>query len=563
MDEVLADIYVRWLERHAPEEAERNGPLLARLLQAMSEGHVCLDVGNQVAVGGCIGAPGDYQPLILDRGLLYTARFHDHESRVATSLSHLAGQLVDAPSPQWLQLQLARLFPDADAADRQRLAVLVAQYRRLTLISGGPGTGKTSTVVNLLAVLLASNPALRVVMAAPTGKAAQRMVQAVSVAKRYLRADPDVVALIPEEAGTLHRLLGVSSAGGYRFNPENPLPVDVVVVDEASMIDLALMRALLDALPETGRLVMLGDRDQLASVEAGSVFGDLCAFSGRSVAFEEQLSACGIPPDPIRAESPLADCRIELTRSFRFTAESGIGQLAACAREGDAEGFLRVIANPRPDIAWDRNGATRNAELAATIRGGLADYLAAVAAGNVADAFAAFDRFRVLAAHRRGRLGVEGLNSLIASLLFPQETAEWYAGRPVMITCNDYGLRLFNGDIGLCLQSAEGLWVYFQGEPGQWRQLAPGRLPAHETAFAMTVHKSQGSEFDQVVLVLPDAVTPVLNRPLVYTAITRARKQFLLWGREEVLIQALAALPQRSSGLRERLRQPFSSTDQE
>jgi exodeoxyribonuclease V alpha subunit len=548
VDSVLVRTYRSWLQRVAGELPPSLQQAIVTLLQAVEAGHVCIRMPLEDTASwqghDWVGRPGGYSPFVLDdSGRFYLARYWRHEESVAQLLRARVQQTVAPANTQSLRTELNALFPD-DPEDRQRLAALLAQFKPLTLVSGGPGTGKTTTVVKLLALLLAQPQARapRILLAAPTGKAAQRLVESIRASKQKLNLSPERAAAIPEEAQTLHRLLGAQGdSGRFRHGRDNPLRCDLLLVDEASMVDLALMHAVLEALPATARLILLGDRDQLASVEAGSVFGDLCAPQGGSAALQQLLAPFNVKLAVSATASPLADCRVELTRSYRFGADSGIGALARAAREGDGEGFLSALSESS-DVSRCKPEALRD-----TVQQGYAAYRAAARSGDTAAAFAAFLKFRVLCAHRQGPAGVEGLNALM------EPGGGWYVGRPVIVRSNDYALRLFNGDIGLCLPTPEGLRVFFETAPGQYRALAPGRLPAHESAWAMTVHQSQGSEFDEVLLVLPEVVTPVLSRPLVYTAVTRAKTRFALCGGDAVLLAALATLPARESGLAEKL----------
>ena len=535
-----------WLSREAPNLPSEVQIAIESLYSAVESGHVCIRVDAANAADwyatGWVGKQGDYCPFILeDSGRFYLARYHDHEKEVAQSLRQRAEKMLSPQNPDALQEQLQALFPESDPADRQRMAVLLAQFKALTLVSGGPGTGKTTTVVKMLALLQsqAGDTPLHILLAAPTGKAAQRLSESIRGAKEKLSVSDDVKAAIPEQAQTLHRLLGAQGdTGRYRHDESNPLSCDVLLIDEASMIDLALMHAVLSALPPDSRLILLGDRDQLASVEAGSVFGDLCVAQGMSDQLSAQLAPYGVSIAPQALSSPIAECRVELTRSYRFAADSGIGTAARAAREGDAAALLQALVNS-PDISH-----CHVAQLPAQLDKGYAAYRELAKQGDPATAFAAFLQFRVLCAHRQGAAGVEGLNALMEA-----GRSLWYAGRPIIIRVNDYALRLFNGDIGLCLPTPEGLRVFFESSPGNFRALATGRLPMHESAWAMTVHQSQGSEFDDVLLVLPEVVTPVLDRPLIYTAVTRAKSRFVLCGEASVLEAALLTLPRRESGL--------------
>lgn len=506
--------------------------------EATQAGHVCADLDQEAGWGPgaaaldaagraafrarlpelaivCEAADEDgWTPLVWDGRRLYLRRYRDYERQVADDL--LARAAPVGPLDAATATRLDALFADAG----QRAAARVALTRRLCLISGGPGTGKTHTLARIIGLLRAQDGKARIALAAPTGKAAARMGEALQAAG----------TAIDQEGGgaqTLHRLLGMRADGsGFHRNRERPLAVDALVVDEASMIDLSLMAHLLAALPPTACLILLGDRDQLAAVEAGAVFADLCA-------------------------SPrLADCVAQLTTSFRFGGAGGIGRLAGCLRAGEADGAIDLLRGGGEDLEWQPPGDLR--ELVAAVRAGYRPYLDAVAAGGpAAELFGAFNRFRALCAHRQE---VAAINRALAG----GDALRPAPGLPVMVVRNDPLLRLYNGDIGLVLPDpADGaLRVCFAGERGlRWVALA--RLPAWEPAWAMTVHKSQGSEFDEVLLAMPAAVaaasSSIATRELVYTGVTRARRRVVLRGGEDVLRAVIASRTERMSGLRDRL----------
>ncbi|AMR65300.1 exodeoxyribonuclease V subunit alpha [Aquipseudomonas alcaligenes] len=505
-----------------------------------------------------VGLPGRFAPLILDGERLYLARYQAYEQRLAERLLALSAERP-AVDEALLSESLARLFAfNQQQPDWQRLAAAQAVRRRLAVISGGPGTGKTTTVVRLLAALLEQpgGDRLAIGLAAPTGKAAARMAEAIRNAKADLPLADHLKALLPEEARTLHRLLGSrGDSPAVRHDAARPLALDVLVVDEASMVDLALMAKLVDALPPQARLILLGDKDQLAAVEAGAVFAELCEGRGFDAAAAAELQRIAGQTVPVETpRSALGDAVVLLTHSHRFAGDSGIGELARRINGGDAAGTLNLLREGRADLAWQAEPS--QAALLERLEQGYAPYLKAARRGDPAEAFAAFNAFRALTAQREGPWGVGGLNEALEARIKRRyslaERERWYPGRAVMVRQNDYALGLFNGDIGLCLAGEHGLRVYFEGEDG-FRAFAPARLPSHDSAFAMTVHKSQGSEFSEVLLALPESPSPLLTRALFYTGITRAKHKVEIWGLPARLAEAVNTKAERAAGLAERL----------
>lgn len=514
---------------------------------------------SELLASQLVGAPGAFVPLIMDGERLYLARYHAYESQLAAQLLKRAADQPEVDEAQ-LSASLQRLFAGnaAQAPDWQRLAAAQAVRRRVAVISGGPGTGKTTTVVRLLAALLEQPGCERLAigLAAPTGKAATRMAEAIRNAKTSLPVSDAIKAALPEQASTLHRLLG--SRGDrpqVRHTAANPLALDVLVVDEASMVDLAMMAKLLDALPANGRLILLGDKDQLCAVEAGAVFAELCAGRGFDAAAAADLQRITGQNVPVEApNSQLADAVLLLTHSHRFAADSGIGELARRINTGDARGTLSLLQEGRSDLHWQAEPTPQ--ALLKRIEEGYANYLEVAQNGEPANAFAAFNQFRLLTAQREGEYGVAGLNEALEARYqrrFKLGARErWYAGRAVMVQSNDYALGLFNGDIGICLQGEQGLRVWFETEDGH-RSFSTTRLPSHETAFAMTVHKSQGSEFTEVLLVLPEHSSPLLTRSLFYTGITRAKQKVEIWALAPRISEAVSTRAERAAGLAQRL----------
>jgi exodeoxyribonuclease V alpha subunit len=530
-------------------------------------------------------------PLVLEGTRLYLRRFWEHEQTVRAGIAQRLASVEpwSADALQRARVALAELFAREEPPpqpDWQKVACAIALRSRFAIVTGGPGTGKTTTVVRLLALLqhlALSEPdggarRLRIRLAAPTGKAAARLnasiANAVGVLKLARLANGEAVRqAIPTDVSTVHRLLG--SFGGtrrFRHDASNPLPLDVLVLDEASMVDLETMAAVVAALPGHARLVLLGDKDQLASVEAGNVLGELCARADDGhyrPATRQWLEALTGEPVPATLVDPpgepLDQGVVKLRHSWRFDAASGIGQLADAVNRGDAADTQRILRAGHDDVRWVELDA-RDAVLRRLVLEGYRHYLERAAQPPAPDApreqfdawarsvLKAYGSFQLLCAVRRGPYGVEGLNTRIATLLHAEKltpaASGWYAGRPVMVTRNDYALGLMNGDVGITLPLPVAgepgrtmLRVAFEASDGGIRWILPSRLPEVETVFAMTVHKSQGSEFGHAALLLPQEASRVLTRELVYTGITRARKWFTLAipaGAGHVLESALA-----------------------
>lgn len=512
-------------------------------------------------------------PLVLENGLLYLRRYREYERRLAVGLQRIATHPLAEADPGTLATLFGQLFPQArDGIDHQARAAAVALRHPLVLVTGGPGTGKTTTIARLLVLLAAqavqADQALpRVALAAPTGRAAERMAESLRLAVQRLRLvgiAPALCDAMPSTGTTLHRLLGViPDSPRFRHHADNPLPYDVVVVDEASMIDLPLMTKLVEAVADGSRLVLLGDPDQLPSVEAGDVLSAVLRASGDGLgtqADDAQALRALLAPDALQPLAPprrFGGRRVQLQRGYRQTDALDLVPLAHAVRDGNSATALALLRMGR--LAGVHFHEDQSDPLQHHREQLLGHWRGLGEAADPGVALANAGRIRLLTAVREGPQGARGLNARIEALLAgvprPGMAPGYFHGRLLLITENSYRHRLFNGDIGICLIDRQGsVTAWFPGEtPDQPRGFHPGALPAHESAFAMTVHKAQGSEFDEVWLQLPRRDNRVLSRELIYTGMTRARQSLHVLGNAEVLEAALARHASRLSGLAARL----------
>lgn len=470
-----------------------------------------------------------------EHGLLYLDRYHEQETQVLDDLTTRAAS-IPPYDPAVVDAALGRVFGEGYA--EQQAACRGAAGQWTTVITGGPGTGKTTAVAGLLVALHeqaeSRGDTLRVAMAAPTGKAAARLEEAVHrSAARF--ADADRARLEGLSAMTLHRLLRPLPGNSTRFRHHrgNRLPHDVVVVDESSMVSLTMMARLLEAVRPDARLVLVGDPDQLSSVDAGAVLTDLVrGYEGR-------------PDSPVAA----------LRTTHRFGAE--IGSLAEALRLGDADAALEILAAGHEEVEWVTDADPASQIRSTALPAALAVRDAAVA-GDMARALAALDRHRLLCAHRDGPYGVRHWNRRIEQWL-AAETGDPlyerdYLGRPLLVTANDHALRIYNGDTGVVVAMPDGgRRVAIAGSGAEPLHFAPSRLGDVDTMHAMTIHKSQGSQADVVSVLLPDVESRLLTRELFYTAVTRAQRRVRVIGPEPAVRAAIERQAQRASGLRVRL----------
>jgi len=565
-------------------------------------------------------------PFVLSGSLLYMDRYFQYQQRLSENISSRAKSPMLEPVDQGLMAQgIDLLFrpplradgtrpkEDPDELNRQRLAAAMALLRPLSVICGGPGMGKTWTVRNILTILFIqweatrlhdpSLPPLQVALAAPTGKASARMRESIRKGLDDYTANlgesvgdvttPEAVRHFLEslETSTLHRLLGFlpHNPSRFRHGRDSPLAYQVVIVDETSMVDFAMMTKLIDAVAPETRLILIGDPNQLASVEAGTVLADL---SGpvqvaspklSSLCIEELEEACGLPVRTHVEEverAPLYDSIVQLNKTHRFSDSSGIGHFARACLDSSA-GFdpaqaADILASRQYNdvrLLGHGSGGRLRPETEQAIIEGYSPYLELLLEGPMEHeperefhrrVLQSFDTFRVLCAHRRGELGVEGINESAARLLesrgpqgFSTHTP-YYLGRPILVRANDYAIGRYNRDIGLVVTRREGVarpqrQVCFPSADGGVEYLTTARLPEHQTVYAMTIHSSQGSEFSHAMVVLPSQPSPILTRDLIYTGVTRAAKQMTLVGDRSLLEPALATPVRRASGLRAKI----------
>src|SRR5947199_1091309 len=520
---------------------------------------------KKLRASGVVGKPGEFAPLILDENeRLYLQRYWKYEDELARNLR---ARLRDNPMRDFNRTELAKnlekLFPAQ--SDLQKVAAFVAAASRLCVISGAPGTGKTRTIVLICALLiaLAGERELNFALAAPTGKAAARLKETIAQTRPLLRLPGAIDAKLPADASTIQRLLGAKGdSPHFRHDAKNPLAADVVIVDEASMIDLALLAKLFDAVRPDARIILVGDKDQLASVEAGSAFRDICTPGrelGISVSLAEAFAKCtGEELEGTSAsEAPIHSVVVELRRNYRFTPETGIAELSSAVNQGDAGGAIAVLKSGGR-IRWRPTPSAKNFEREVRKRV-FPRFKRLLTLTDPTDALNELAEFAVLCALRRGPFGAETVNALLEQMLRETGRTEgntrYHVGQPLIIVRNDYNVGLFNGDLGIVLPDATSgeLRVFFRGEDSDVLNFAPGRLPAHQPAFALTVHKSQGSEFRDALLILPEKDAPVLTRELLYTGVTRVRETVEVWATEHILRQTIERKIERSSGLRDRL----------
>lgn len=566
-------------------------PFFYLLSKKFEEGHICINL-NEIDRAELVEAGYPYligkeelaqeelvstaidqwQPLFLWKDFLYLQRYFSYENQVYHRILEFVQtekDIVLTDSLRDLKTKVKQLFPadELGQPDWQLIAALSAFLNQFNIITGGPGTGKTTTVAKILSLLLHQQPDLKIALAAPTGKAAARMAESLKEVAHnpLLNLNPQTIALFEAlEPATLHRLLK-SRPGEIHFkhNRENPLPHDVLIIDESSMIDIALFAKLLDAISSKTKVIFLGDKDQLASVEAGSLFGDLCTalpklnqFStNRAHLFNEIMSAEKTPIGSNHISSsphPLFEHVIELQHSYRFAAGGNIGKLSRAIIQNNEKEIHYFLGNTESDIYID---AQYEEKELINFAKNFEEY---VKAKDLKTAFQKLNEFRILCATREGPEGLYATNRKIEAYLQSRNllsiSGAFYEHRPIIVSSNNYELGLYNGDIGITERDAQGkLKVWFETPEGGYKAILPAYIPSAETVFAMTIHKSQGSEFDHVFVRLPNyADNQLLTRELLYTAVTRAKKTVSIQASEAVLLQTCARKVKRGSGIAQR-----------
>lgn len=590
------DIYfAKFIQRLSEKKDPMLFLTLAFLSRETSAGHICLDLSehagkqlidkdksivfptfpewqkNLMAVSA-VGRPGEKKPVILDEsGRLYLFRYWQYETDLAEALIKRTKTEHSLQDSSFSLEMIKKYFPDTEngSPDMQKVAALTALLKKFCIICGGPGTGKTTAVAKILALMLEyRQKELRIALAAPTGKAADRLQKAITSSKTELPCSEKIISCIPETASTLHRLLGtIPNASSFRYNKDNLLPHDVIVIDEASMIDLPMLSKTFSAAgPETS-IILIGDKDQLASVESGAALGDICTknavnfFSSDHCSAFKNYAGIEIISSSKKTRLPvLSDCIVELNKNYRFKNKSEIFKLSSAINKGDVNETLAVLEDAHDDVSHIQTSfqAHIKTHLSNIIT---ENFLSFIKAPSCEIALQLLEHFRILCALRKGPFGTMGINSVIEKKLVEMNQinpdSRFYHGRPVMITQNDYSLKLFNGDTGIIFNDPDKKGetkAYFKENDNSIRSFHPSALPEHETVYAMTIHKSQGSEFNNVMLVLPEKESPVLTRELLYTAVTRTKENIQIIGSEKIISYAVSRNIERRSGLKDMLK---------
>lgn len=556
-------------------------PYLYLLSLKMSDGHICIPTDQlpeledqnlfaQVAIKpfGAIEAPeliGNEhdldKPFIHHQNRLYTQRYFKYETQVLQYIQQTI-QLNATAIPNQISIsKINTLFSqEPNETNWQAIAAINALLQSFAIITGGPGTGKTTTIAKLLHLLYFQNPDIRVAIAAPTGKASARMSESLQKAANSFDEPTQVFfkTLVPN---TIHRLLGyIPKSIYYKHNNEQPLPYDVVIIDESSMVDIALFAKLLDAIAPTTKLILLGDKDQLASVEAGSTLGDICqavnlnAFTPSHFQLLSNITPIHSDDEKITNQA-LSNHIVALQKSHRFSSTSGIGQFAKAIIHNDVYTLQQFLANH--DAAIHIDSTTEQSYIEQFAQG----YKAYIQEADIFTALQRFNDVKILCAVKDGPAGLHHANTIVEKYLAQQQLIQpnytFYEHMPIMITQNDYNLGLYNGDIGIVRKDEKGIlkvWFIDNEAERTVKAVLPGFINMYETVYAMTIHKSQGSEFDEVLILLPHTESKILTKELIYTGVTRAKQKVYIQTDRDTFLQACDTPVSRGSGLIERLK---------
>jgi exodeoxyribonuclease V alpha subunit len=573
--------FVRFLQQMHPDVEEGVLMAAAVCIHAQSNGHVCLDIGtldngylfNEPETGfkindelkrewiaalrksELVSSGGEMQPLVLEEERLYLHRFWKYEEELADWMKAKSANVQEITEDAKKALQLL-LAPSKDLFETnwQQLAVVLSFLKDLIIISGGPGTGKTYTVLNIIAAQMLAHHGdrFRIALAAPTGKAARRLVDSIKDGKKNLSGQVSSQLEITEEALTVHKLLGADFQGSsFKFNEQNKLPYDMIVIDEASMLDLTMWVRLIRAVRPNTKLVVLGDKDQLASVEAGSILGDICGgentFSSEISALVANITGMQIPSTQTTAS--INDCVIFLTKSYRFGENSGIQKLAKAINESDVEAAMEVLQDPNyEDVKWVKPTPE---EIEKIVNEYAVDHHTWYSGKSIEERLSASHQKKILCALRRSKQGIEELNRIaekkIRRKIGVLSSQEWYPGRIIMATRNNNILKVRNGEIGI-FQPEETRYIEF--ESTEMNKIPIKRLADYEAAYAITIHKSQGSEFNDVAILLSNEENPLLSKEILYTSVTRARESTLICASEDIIRKTIQKNVWRKSGLK-------------
>lgn len=568
-------------------EGDHIKPYLYLLSKKMEEGHICIDIKNvdeadldelysfskkSIEKDPLVSNGSEIKPLILSNNLLYFQRYYYYETMILERIKLFLEEEKEMQdkNQEWLIKNrefIQSLFSSvkSDDINWQQVAAIISVLNQFTIITGGPGTGKTTTVAQILYILFSVNSSLKVALAAPTGKAATRMAESLKNAASNQQYASKVVEenFNDLEPTTIHRLLGSRKNSIYfKHNKSNPVNYDVVIIDESSMLDVALFAKLLDAIGPQTKLILLGDKDQLASVEAGSLFGDLCIaqkqlniFSKETATFINSFNedeAQHLNKNNIGAsDHPLSGHIVQLQKSYRFSDDTGIGKFSRAITNDDSKVIKSFFKNEDPQVIIDPNYSDK------IFKNFISGYEAFIKEKDILLALKKLNDLKVLCAIREGEQGLYALNKKIENYLqqkrFINSAVGFYENRPVMMTENNYELGLFNGDVGVVRPNENNeLRIWFD-QKGELKPVLPSSVSGVETVFAMTIHKSQGSEFEKVLVVLPEKKEiKIITRELLYTAVTRAKKQVIIQASEEVILNASAQSVKRGSGIVER-----------